>query len=166
MGIFHARTVINCLYMGIYGARAIVSWHSRSLAKSAYYDSDSSQLEMLGWKNLECQRNIQKATMIFKCLHGLAPEYLASKFSKRNTNYNLRDSENKLDVQLPRTNYLKNSFSYSGTTLWNMFPSLQGLVCRVPQVIQTCCHQSSLKAYLHGTTLSHATSLRKAYHMT
>ena len=127
MGILHARTVINCLYMGIYSARAIVNWHSCSLAKSAYYDSVARQLlEMLGWKNLERQRDLQKATMIFKRLHGLGLEYLASKFSKRNTNYNLRDSENKLDVQLPRTNYLKNSFSYSGTTLWNMFPSLQG----------------------------------------
>ena len=33
---------------------------------------------------------------------------LASKFSERNTNYNRRDSENKLAVPLPRTNDLKN----------------------------------------------------------
>ena len=36
--------------------------------------------------------------MVFKCLHGLAPDYLASKFSERNTSYNFRDSENKLLV--------------------------------------------------------------------
>ena len=57
--------------------------------------------------------------MLFKWLHGLAPDYLASKFSERNTSYNLRDSGNKLNVRLPHTNYLKNSFSYSGATLWN-----------------------------------------------
>ena len=57
--------------------------------------------------------------MVFRCLHGLAPDYLASKFSERNTSYNLRDSENKLNVRLPHTNYFKNSFSYSGATLWN-----------------------------------------------
>ena len=84
------------------------------------YDVNAGQLlEILGWKNLHRQRNIQKATMVFKCLHGLAPDYLASKFAERNTSYSLRDSENKLDVRLPRTNYLKNSFSYSGATLWN-----------------------------------------------
>ena len=84
------------------------------------YDVNAGQLlEILGWKNLDRQRNIQKATMVFKCLHGLAPDYLASKFSERNTSYNLRDSENKLNVRLPRTNYFKNSFSYSGATLWN-----------------------------------------------
>ena len=36
--------------------------------------------------------------------------------------YSLRDSENKLFVPLPRTNYLKNSFSYSGAALWNSLP--------------------------------------------
>ncbi len=33
--------------------------------------------------------------------------------------YSLRDSENKLVVPHPRTNYMKNIFSYSGATLWN-----------------------------------------------
>ena len=35
---------------------------------------------------------------------------------------NLRDSENKLDVSLPRTNCYKNSFSYDGAILWNSLP--------------------------------------------
>ena len=52
------------------------------------YDVNAGQLlEILGWKNLSHQRNIQKPTMVFKCLHGLAPDYLASKFSERNTSY-------------------------------------------------------------------------------
>ena len=34
----------------------------------------------------------------------------------------MRDSENKLNVRLPRSNYFKNSFSYSGATLWNRLP--------------------------------------------
>ena len=48
--------------------------------------------------------------------------YLCSKFERRETAYNLRDSENKLNVPLPRTNYYKKSFSYSGATLWNSLP--------------------------------------------
>ena len=86
------------------------------------YDVNAGQLlEILGWKNLDRQRNIQKA-MVFKCLHGLASDSLASKFSERNTSYNLRDSEKKLNVRLPRTNSFKNSLSYSGVTLWNGLP--------------------------------------------
>ena len=60
--------------------------------------------------------------MVFKCLHGLAPDYLCSKFERQETAYNLRDSENKLNVPLPHTNYYETSFSCSGATLWNSLP--------------------------------------------
>ena len=43
--------------------------------------------------------------MVYMSLHGLAPDYLSSKSEKRETAYNLGDSENKLNVPLPRTNY-------------------------------------------------------------
>ena len=36
--------------------------------------------------------------------------------------YSLRDSGNKLVVPLQRTNYLENSFSYSGAALWKSLP--------------------------------------------
>lgn len=48
--------------------------------------------------------------MVFKSLHGLAPGYLSSKFERRETTYNLSNSETKLKVQLPHTSYYKNSF--------------------------------------------------------
>ena len=87
------------------------------------YDADAGHLlELLGWKNLAFQQQIQRATMVFKSLHALAPGYLCSKLERQETAYNLRDSENKLNVPLPRTNYYKNSFSYSGATLWNSLP--------------------------------------------
>ena len=35
------------------------------------------------------------------------------------TSYRLRNTENKLALPQPRTNYLKKSFSYSGAKLWN-----------------------------------------------
>ena len=79
----------------------------------------------IGWDDLNQQRQFQKALMVFKSLNNLAPEYLCSKFTNRNnvTPYILRDSVNKLAAPLPRTNYLKNSFSYSGAVLWNSLPS-------------------------------------------
>ena len=49
--------------------------------------------------------------------------HLTSKFVTRNvSNYALRDSANKLVVPFPRTNYMNNSFSYSGAILWNSLP--------------------------------------------
>ena len=79
-------------------------------------------IKILDWKDIACQQQNARATMVYKCLHGLAPEYLCSKFSKRDSVYSLRDSENKVNVPLPRTNYLKNSFSYSGAITWNNLP--------------------------------------------
>ena len=65
----------------------------------------------------------KKQWMVFKSLNGLVPEYLKSKFRKRNeSNYSLRDPVKKLLVPFPKTNYLKNSFSCSGETLWNSLP--------------------------------------------
>ena len=39
------------------------------------------------------------------------------------TSYYFRDSDNKLAIPLPRTNYYKNSFAYSGAVLWNSLSS-------------------------------------------
>ena len=90
---------------------------------SSNFDVDVDSLfHKLSWKDLKSQRQIQNALMVFKSLSGLVPEYPTSKFIKRNeSNYSLRDSVNKL-VPFPRTNDMKNSFSYSGATLWNSLP--------------------------------------------
>ena len=64
--------------------------------------------------------------MVYKSLNCLAPYYMYSKFilsSDLFNSYNLRDRENKLAVPLPRTNYYRNSFCYSGAVLWNNLPT-------------------------------------------
>ena len=60
--------------------------------------------------------------MVYKSLNCLAPDNMSSKFILRSdlfNSYNLKDYENKLAVTLPRTNYYRNSFCYSGAVLWN-----------------------------------------------
>ena len=81
-------------------------------------------IDRLGWKKLDSQRQIHRATMVYKSLNGLAPHYLREKFVERNTitDYALRDSEGKLAIPPPHTNFMKNSFSYSGAVLWNTLP--------------------------------------------
>ena len=81
-------------------------------------------IQQLGWKKLHSQRSIHKAVMIYKSLNGLAPDYLSAKFLDRSSvcNYSLRGTEGKLAVPMPHTNYMKNSFSYSGAVLWNSLP--------------------------------------------
>ena len=60
-----------------------------------------------------------RTMMVSKSLQGLGPEYLSSKLERSETAYNLRDSENKVNVPLPRTNYYQSSFSFSGAVLWS-----------------------------------------------
>ena len=86
------------------------------------YDTDVEDLfSKLGWRKLCSQPEIKKAIMAFKSSNDLTPEYLSELFVHRSdvTEYILRDSVNKLAVPLPLTNFLKNSFSYSGAVLWN-----------------------------------------------
>lgn len=79
----------------------------------------------LGWVPLQQQRAFSKALIMFKTLNDLAPDYISSKFIDRSkvNKYNLRNTEHKLALPLPRTNYAKKSFSYSGGFLWNSLPN-------------------------------------------
>ena len=88
------------------------------------YDADANRLiRQLDWRDLSTQFQIQKALMVYKSLNGLTPECLSSKFVKRNeTCYSPRNSVNKLFVPFLRTNFMKNSFSYSGAVLWKSLP--------------------------------------------
>ena len=61
--------------------------------------------------------------MVYRSLHGLASGYPSSKLERRESAYILRDSKHKaVNVLLPRTNYYKNSFRYSGAILWISLP--------------------------------------------
>ena len=84
------------------------------------YDADANRLfRQLNWKDLSIHFQKQKALMVYKSLNDLVPGYLSSKFVKRyETRYSLRG----VMVPFPRTNFMKNSFSYSGAVLWNSFP--------------------------------------------
>ena len=92
----------------------------------ASYDSNIDELfRALGWRKLKYKRLESVAAMMYKFLRGMTPEYLTSRFVFRNgiTSYRLRNTENKLALPQPRTNYLKKSFSYSGAGLWNSLSS-------------------------------------------
>jgi hypothetical protein len=96
----------------------------QNLAARILTSSPGDLIIRLGWKKLDVQRKLQTATTVYKSLNGLAPDYLRSKFTDRSeiSSYSLRDCEGKLAVPLPRTNFLRNSFSYNGAMLWNSLP--------------------------------------------
>ena len=99
--------------------------HAARTLMSASYDSNLDDLfRTLGWRRLYYQRLEQKSILMYKTLHGMTPDYLRSRFVYRDdvSAYRLRNTENKLVLPQPRTDYLKKSFSYSGAQLWNNLP--------------------------------------------
>ena len=64
---------------------------------------------------------------MFKVLHDLAPVRLSNIFrnSLSANSYHLRNADNKLALPLPKTEFLKKSFSYNinGARVWNSLPN-------------------------------------------
>ena len=98
---------------------------ARIITFSNYDARTIDVFDSLGWVPLHQQRTFSKAIMMFKTLNNLAPNYLTAKFIDRSkvNKYNLRNTEHKLALPLPGTNYAKKSFSYSGGYLWNSLPN-------------------------------------------
>ena len=66
-----------------------------------------------------CSPEKAQSHIMFKTIEGLTPKYLST---TRNSLYDLKVTEKKLNLSIPRTNYLKRSFIYSEATLWNSLP--------------------------------------------
>ena len=92
---------------------------ARVITRSSYDTSASILLNRLNWDNLSTRRKKLKATLMFKIIKGPSPAYLHDLFSIRSTTYNLRDSEIKLNLPKPRTNYCKRALGYSGALFNN-----------------------------------------------
>ena len=96
---------------------------ARVLTFSRYDDDANRSLRQLNWKDLSTQFQMQKVLMVYESLNNFVPGYLSSKFVKRyETSYSLRNYVNKVIVPFLRTYFMKSSFSYSGTVLWNSLP--------------------------------------------
>ena len=90
---------------------------ARVITKLPLDTNSNHLLTTLNWKRLSIRQKKQKALMMYKTMNEHAPDYLQRLFTQYYSNYNLRNSEGKLALPKPRTNYLKRSFSYSGATL-------------------------------------------------
>ena len=95
---------------------------ARIITKFSFDTNSDHLLSTLNWERLSIRRKKQKTLMMYKTMNGLTPKYLQRLFAQSYSNYNLRNSEGKLALPKPTTNYLKRSFSYSGATSWNNLP--------------------------------------------
>jgi hypothetical protein len=79
-------------------------------------------LKKLGWLSIKKRLEYHKSVLMYKCINNSAPDYLCNLFDM-NTNsnvYSLRSSaKGNLFVPRPNSNFMKRTFHYSGTILWN-----------------------------------------------
>ena len=58
---------------------------ARILTSKTKYDHTSASLKDLSWLLINEMLQLKNATMVYECLHGLAPNYLETKLIKRST---------------------------------------------------------------------------------
>ena len=89
------------------------------------YEIRSSEIRNhLGWSTLEERRTKNISTLMYKILHNEDPNYLNQLFHYVNesSNYELRHSNINLILPKPNSDYLKKSFSFTGSNAWNNLP--------------------------------------------
>ena len=95
---------------------------ARIIAGASYEIRSADVLQTLEWENLESRRVITKATLKYKISNDHSAQNLKELLTRRNslqTAYDLRNSQNDLALPKPRCEFLKKSFKYSGSKLWN-----------------------------------------------
>ena len=60
--------------------------------------------------------------LIFKLIHHIAPESLCSRITFKENVYDLRNHKCILNLEKPRSNFMKNSSLYTATRLFNALP--------------------------------------------
>ena len=78
-------------------------------------------LNSLKWSNLEEREKRHLLIMMFTVFNNNCPTHLQEYFHRTSEvhNYNLRGSNYDFLLPLPKTNFLKRSFSYRGANAWN-----------------------------------------------
>ena len=70
---------------------------ARAITRSSYGTRSSLLFDTLGWDKLSANRRKEKASTMYKTIHKLTPVYLQEIFTSRDTNYNLRDADLKIN---------------------------------------------------------------------
>ena len=93
----------------------------RITTNSPYDASAAPLLQNLSWPSIKDLIRKETATLTYKVLNSLAPQYLGELFSKGSecSDRILRSTETSLQIPLLRTSTSQKAFSYRGAKLWN-----------------------------------------------
>ena len=100
---------------------------ARSILDESIETPSSQLFSHLNWMTFPQRVEYQKAILMYKIMHNLAPTYLSELVHYTNEIHNhvLRSThDNHLYVPKPNTELFRNSFSYSGSNFWNAMPDI------------------------------------------
>ena len=97
---------------------------AKSIFKKSRFDHATPCLKELHWLPIENRINFKIAVLVFKCLHGLAPRYLADLIQRYEPARNLRSSSGSyLTTKVAKFKTLcDRSFSVAAVSVWNNLP--------------------------------------------
>ena len=87
---------------------------------------------ILGWDQLAKRRSMLQLRLMHRCMHGLAPEYLCSRFQLNSSlpNYARTRGWNNIHLHRPSTNWYKKSFEFMTGTPFQAI--LRALLPNIP----------------------------------
>ena len=97
---------------------------ARIILHKSWKDDAIELIKNLNWLSVPKRTEYYTGLMVFKSMHSLTPSYISQLITvAKNNHYNLRtESHRDITHVKPRTNYLKQTFSYSGMKVWNAIP--------------------------------------------
>jgi hypothetical protein len=122
----------NSLFAGVTSGlmtklQSVQNAAARFISKSGKFDPVTPILRDLHWLPVRRRVDFKIATLVYKCLHGLAPPYLIDDcipVSLLSGRQHLRSADTrKLFVPKTSTNYGSRSFAVFGPNLWNSLPT-------------------------------------------
>ena len=97
--------------------------YARIVLNESIYCSSSYLLSTLNWQSITKRIEFQQCLMVYKILHNRLPSYLNRLISNRPVYYSTRYAINSpLFVPTPRTEYMKHSLSFKGSSVFNKLP--------------------------------------------
>ena len=78
--------------------------------------------KLTGVEPIENRWKKQAAMFTFKLLYKLLPQLICNKISVKQNTYHLRNSRNVLELNKPRTNFMKHGCIYSSSQVFNNLP--------------------------------------------
>ena len=100
--------------------QTVQNFATRIVTGTRKYDHITTVLQQLKWLPVSYTLRYKDAVMAFKCLKGLAPPYLARRFTSRTqTHDRVTRQMDDLDIPFYRTAAGQRSYLYKATKLWN-----------------------------------------------